>query len=159
MKRNVVLTLVVCVALTGVVGCSKQESAAKTEVMMETEPAAEQAAVEVRHDLVYACNCGPACDCGSISTTPGTCSCGTELAPAHVVAIIGHDAKLCMMGPDCTCKIDPEDDSKCTCPGNVKTVNLDGKGLYFCNCGGSCTCNYVDSEPGTCPCGSDLTTG
>ena len=159
MKERIVLVLVVCVALTGLQSCSKPEPAAESEVLAETEAVAGEAAAEVRHDLVYACNCGPDCDCGSISARPGTCSCGTELAAAHVVKIVGHDAKVCMMGPDCTCAIDPEDDGKCTCPGDVKTVNLDGKGLYFCNCGGSCTCNYVATEPGNCTCGMELVTG
>jgi hypothetical protein len=29
----------------------------------------------------YMCNCGPACACGTISQTPGKCSCGVEMAP------------------------------------------------------------------------------
>jgi hypothetical protein len=28
----------------------------------------------------YACNCGPACDCGTISQNPGNCVCGKEMA-------------------------------------------------------------------------------
>ena len=76
-----------------------------------------------------------------------------------VVKIDGHDAKVCMMGPDCTCEINAEDESKCTCPADIKAFNLDGKGLYFCNCGGSCTCNYVATEPGNCACGMELVTG
>ncbi len=30
----------------------------------------------------YACNCGPACDCGSIGQNPGKCVCGKEMKEA-----------------------------------------------------------------------------
>jgi hypothetical protein len=154
--KKIVLLMVVCVAMVAVLGCSKTEPVAETEMMVETEAVAADIAPAERHDIVYACNCGPECDCGSISTEPGNCSCGSELAAAHVLKVDGHDAKLCMMGPDCSCDIDAEDDTRCTCPGDVKTVSLDGSGLYFCNCGGSCTCNYVSAEPGNCACGMEL---
>ncbi len=61
-------------------------------------------------------------------------------------------------GGDCTCELNSEDPTKCTCGKEVKQVNLEGKGLYYCNCGGSCTCNFVASEPGTCACGMELVT-
>ena len=156
MKKCVVL-MVVCVAMIGLLSCSKTEPAAETEMAVVTEAVVgDDAAPAVRHDVVYVCNCGPACDCGSISTGPGTCTCGSELAAAHVVKIDGHDAKLCTHGAGCDCKIDAEDETKCTCGTDVRVVSLEGSGLYFCNCGGSCTCNYVSAEPGTCPCGKEL---
>jgi hypothetical protein len=125
------------------------------------EPAVETVVdevAEVRHDVVYACNCGPECDCGSISTEPGNCSCGSELAATHVVMVDGNDAKLCTCGGECDCEISAEDETKCSCGSDLKTVSLEGSGLYFCNCGGSCTCNFVSAEAGTCACGMELIT-
>lgn len=34
----------------------------------------------------YACDCGPACKCGSISQNPGKCVCGKEMAPVKEAA-------------------------------------------------------------------------
>ena len=130
MKKSV-LVMVVCIAMIGVLGCAKTEPVAETEMAVEAETAVNDAAPAARHDVVYACNCGPECDCGSIGTEPGTCSCGSELAAAHVVKIDGHDAKLCTHGADCDCQIDAEDESKCTCGADVKVVSLEGSGLYF----------------------------
>jgi hypothetical protein len=155
MKKGIVI-LVACLAMIAVLGCSKTEEATQTEVVIEQEPVAEETMAEVRHDLVYACNCGPECDCGSISTEAGACSCGSEMAAAHLIEVDGHDAKICTCGGDCDCEINAEDDTKCACGADVKTVSLEGKGLYFCNCGGSCTCNYVSAEPGNCACGMEL---
>jgi hypothetical protein len=155
MKKSILL-MVVCIAMIGVLGCAKTEPVAETEMAVEAEAVVNDAAPAERHDVVYVCNCGPSCDCGSIGTEPGTCSCGTELAAAHVVKIDGHDAKLCTHGADCDCTIDADDESKCTCGADVRVVSLEGSGLYYCNCGGSCTCNFVSSEPGNCACGAEL---
>ena len=155
MKKSAVLTLVLCVSIVAVLGCSKAEQVAET-VVVETEAVVEETAPEARHDVVYACNCGPECACGSVSTEPGTCTCGSELAAAHVVKVDGHDAKLCTCGEACDCEINAEDETKCSCGADIKTVSLEGSGLYFCNCGGSCTCNFVSAEPGKCACGMDL---
>jgi hypothetical protein len=154
MKKSILL-LVVCVAMVGALSCSKTEPVAETEMAIETEAVVEETGEAERHDTVYVCNCGPECDCGSISTEAGTCSCGTELAVAHIVKVDGHDAKLCAHG-GCDCEIDAEDETKCTCGAEVRTVSLEGSGLYFCNCGGSCTCNFVSAEPGNCACGMEL---
>jgi hypothetical protein len=154
MKKK--LTIWACIAVIGVLGCSRPE----TVVEIEQEPAVDNVAgnaiATVRHDVIYVCGCGPGCDCNSVSADKGTCSCGSELVAAHVVMVEGHDAKICTCGNDCRCEIDAEDTSKCSCGSAVKTVSLEGKGLYFCNCGGSCTCNYVSAEPGTCTCGMEL---
>jgi hypothetical protein len=93
-----------------------------------------------------------------VSLEPGTCSCGKELAKAHMLRIDGNVATVCMCSGDCTCKLDPADPTKCTCGQPVKQVSLEGKGLYYCNCGGSCTCNHVAGEPGECHCGMALVT-
>lgn len=152
MKKNVLL-MVVCVAMIGILGCAETEPVA--EPVVETEAVVEEVAAE-RHDVVYVCNCGPECDCGSIGTEAGTCSCGSELVAAHVVKVDGHDAKLCTCAEGCDCEINAEDETKCSCGSDLRTVSLEGSGLYFCNCGGSCTCNYVSAEPGNCDCGMEL---
>jgi hypothetical protein len=155
MKKNL-LIVVMCVAVIGVMGCARSEPVAETEVAVEAAPAAEETTVAVRHDVVYVCNCGSDCDCGSISTGVGTCDCGSEMAAAHVVKVDGHDAKICTCSEGCDCEIDAADETKCSCGADLKTVSLEGKGLYFCNCGGSCTCNFVSAEPGNCACGMEL---
>jgi hypothetical protein len=142
--KKCILVLIVGVAMIGFLGCSKTEPVAETDMVIETAPAVEETESAERHDVVYACNCGSECDCGSISNEAGNCSCGSEMAAAHVVKVDGHDARLCTCADGCDCEIDAEDES------------LEGSGLYFCNCGGSCTCNFVSSEPGNCACGMEL---
>ena len=152
------LTLFVCVALVVALGCSKPAPVVETETI--AEPAAESTVetAEARHDVVYVCGCGPDCNCGSISTEPGNCDCGTALVWAHVVKVEGNDALLCTCAEGCDCTIDASDDTKCSCGNEVRRASLEGSGLWFCNCGGSCTCNHVSSEPGVCGCGMDLIT-
>ena len=36
---------------------------------------------------IYACNCGPACQCGTLSTAPGKCTCDKEMVKAKVVKV------------------------------------------------------------------------
>lgn len=106
--------------------------------------------------VVYWCDCGPECKCNSVSTKPGTCSCGKEMAGGHVVFTEGNTALACTCGPTCTCKIDPNDHTKCGCGKPIRRINLEGTGLYFCNCGGSCGCNTLSDKPGPCKCGMPL---
>jgi hypothetical protein len=106
--------------------------------------------------VIYWCACGPECTCNSVSTKPGTCSCGKEMAGGHVVFMEGTTALACTCGPACTCAIDPKDHTKCGCGKPIKRINLEGTGLYFCNCGGSCGCNTVSDKPGACTCGMPL---
>lgn len=161
MKRTYVMMLAICIVAIGVSGCSKTEPVAETETVEVAEAVVESVVEEVpaaRHDVVYACNCGPECDCGSIGTEAGNCSCGSELVATHVVKVDGNDAKLCTCGNDCDCEIDAEDETKCSCGSDLRTVSLEGSGLYFCNCGGSCTCNFISAEAGNCACGMELVT-
>lgn len=163
MRNWNVVMLCVCCALVATVGCSKPEPAVEAEADAVIETAAAEVMVAdaedaVRHDLLYVCNCGPECECNSVSTEAGTCTCGTELTAAHMVKVVGNEALLCSCGSDCTCEIDPADDSKCACGKDVRRVSLEGTGIYYCNCGGSCTCNYVSAEPGSCACGMELIT-
>ncbi|MFV2072144.1 MAG: hypothetical protein ACC742_05765, partial [Thermoanaerobaculales bacterium] len=139
MKKSLLLALVVGIAMIGVLSCSKTAPVAETEVVVETEGAAtaENAEPAERHDMVYACACGPDCDCGSVSIEDGTCSCGGEMAAAHVVKVDGNDALLCTCGDSCECEIDAADDTKCACGADLKRVSLEGNGLYHCACGES----------------------
>jgi len=163
MKKSGLMMLITCCVMVAVIGCNRSETAveAGTEAaagVAVAEVATDDAEAAVRHDVVYACNCGPDCTCGSVSTEAGPCSCGSEMAATHVVKVEGHDALLCTCSGDCTCEIDAEDETKCACGKELKRVSLEGSGLYFCNCGGSCTCNFISAEPGKCSCGMELIT-
>jgi hypothetical protein len=106
--------------------------------------------------VIYWCNCGADCKCNSVSTKPGNCSCGKEMAGGHVVYTEGNVVLACTCGPQCSCAIDPKDHTKCGCGKPVKRIDLTGTKLYFCNCKGSCGCNVVSDQPGTCRCGMEL---
>jgi len=115
------------------------------------------AAEEERQDVLYTCNCGPACKCNTVSTKPGACTCGAPLKWGHVIKIEGNEAILCQCAEGCKCSgLNAEDPSKCACGTPVKRMSLEKTGIYFCNCGGSCTCNTVSDKPGTCKCGMEL---
>jgi len=106
-----------------------------------------------RKDLLYSCACGESCDCGTVSTKPGKCSCGKEMRETHVLKVEGDEAIVCTCGGGCKCELDAKDPTKCGCGKAVDWVDLKGSGLYFCNCGGSCMCNTVSGKPGECKCG------
>ena len=153
------LYFVSCVAFLALaLGCGgvPSETVATTESSVEQAPA--EAAVEVRYDTVYTCNCGDDCDCDTVATEPGPCTCGNELMAAHVVKVEENEALLCTCEAGCTCEINADDETKCGCGSDVKRVSFEGSGLYYCNCGGSCTCNHVSAEAGKCGCGMDLVT-
>jgi hypothetical protein len=156
MKQGMLLVLTFCGVLLAGCGGGPMETAEQVETVAEAP--AEEAAEAARHDVVYVCNCGPECTCGSVANTPGSCSCGEELAWAHLVKVEEHEALLCTCAEGCSCEIDPDDPSKCACGQPIRRVSLEGTGLYFCNCGGSCTCNYVADAPGQCSCGMELIT-
>jgi hypothetical protein len=146
-------------ALIVTLGCGGQtaDTPAPAEEVAETAPAEEQPAVVVRHDLLYVCNCGPDCDCGTVSTEPGTCGCGSDLVEGRMLMVDGSVASLCTCGPECACEIG-EDGETCGCGNEIKKAELAGTGIYYCNCGGSCKCNFASAEPGTCSCGMELIT-
>jgi len=126
-------------------------------VLSLTTPAVHTEEAEVaRKDVVYSCACGPECDCNTVSTKAGECTCGKELEAGHVVKIEGHEALVCTCSAECTCSLNDEDPTQCACGKQIKRVNLEGTGIYFCNCGDSCTCNTVSEEPGDCKCGMKL---
>jgi hypothetical protein len=159
--KKMFLMLCVCCAIVAAVGCGQSQEVAETDVAVETvaaEMVMEDAEVAERNDVLYVCNCGPECDCGSVSVEPGTCTCGTELVAVHMVKVEGSEALLCTCGDDCDCEINAEDETKCGCGKDIRRVSLEGSGIYYCNCGGSCTCNFASDEPGNCACGMELIT-
>jgi len=159
--KKTFFVLSVCCAIVAAVGCGQSREVAETDAAVETvaaEMVMEEAEAAVRNDVLYVCACGPECECGSVSAEAGTCTCGTELAPVHMVKVEGNEALLCTCGGDCTCEINADDETKCACGSDVRRVSFEGSGLYYCNCGGSCTCNFVSTEPGTCACGMELVT-
>lgn len=85
----------------------------------------------------YVCNCGEGCDCQTISSKPGKCSCDQDLVEAEVARV--EEAKAFF-------KADGWEEER---PFN--TV-----GQYVCNCGPTCTCNTISQKPGTCSCGVEL---
>lgn len=110
-----------------------------------------------RNDVLYTCNCGPDCNCNSVSTKPGKCACGVEMKWGHILKVEGNEAILCQCAEGCKCGgLDPKDPTKCLCGTKVKRVSLEGSGIFFCNCGGSCHCNTVSDKPGDCKCGMKL---
>jgi hypothetical protein len=162
MKRPFLLPIAVACVFLVSCGGPTQEATAPTEPATaddtHVETAAVTEAVEARNDVVYACSCGPDCTCNTVTTAPGTCSCGEELGWAHLVKVESDEALVCSCSEGCTCAIDPEDETKCGCGKDLRRVSFKGTGLHYCNCGGSCTCNHVSSEPGKCHCGMDLVT-
>lgn len=112
-----------------------------------------------RTDVLYSCDCGPSCECNTLATKPGKCTCGVPLKWGHVLKVEGNEALLCQCGEGCQCVgLNPENASQCVCGTPVKRVNLAGSGIYFCNCGGACSCNWVSAQSGKCKCGMDLKT-
>ena len=158
MKSLFYVVMMAVLAFTMACGGSSTEAPAVVEEVVVEEAPALEVVVEARNDLVYVCSCGPDCECGAVSTEPGTCDCGSELVQTHLLMVDGNVASICTCGGDCTCEIDAEDPTQCGCGKPVKQISLEGKGLYYCNCGGSCKCNHVSSEPGTCGCGMELVT-
>lgn len=104
---------------------------------------------------IYWCGAadGPA---SGVGVTPGTCPDGTPKSAGHAVFIEGTTALVCTCGAGCSCKIDPNDHSKCGCGKPVRKVELAGSGLFYCNCMGACGCGVVSAQPGKCKCGMEL---
>lgn len=155
--KNAGLMLIAAIVLTLGCGGSPAEVAAPAEEVGEAAPVVE-AVAEVRHDQLYVCACED-CDCGAVATVAGNCGCGTEMAETHLLKVEGNEALVCSCGSGCSCDLDAEDATKCSCGSDVKRVSLEGTGVYYCNCGGSCTCKYASAEAGNCTCGMELIGG
>ncbi len=89
-------------------------------------------------DVVYACNCGPGCDCGTLSSSPGKCVCGKDLVQTKVMGVGGGKAIL-------------------LAEGWQKDRIFSTVGKYACNCGPACKCNTISQKPGKCVCGAEMT--
>ena len=128
---------------------------ALTVSLLHTAPATAETDTD-RQDLLYTCACGKSCDCGTVSTKPGKCSCGKEMRESHVLKVEGNEAIVCTCGGGCKCALENNDSTQCGCGKTVERINLKGAGVYFCNCGGSCKCNTLSDAPGDCNCGMKL---
>ena len=84
----------------------------------------------------YVCNCD-GCDCNTISSKEGKCSCGNDLVKAEVTKV--DDARAHFKAESW------EADRP------LKTV-----GKYVCACGPTCTCKTISQKPGKCGCGTEL---
>jgi hypothetical protein len=84
---------------------------------------------------VYACNCGAACDCNTLSNNPGKCTCGVDLAKVKVKSVGDGTAVLLFGGEERTFKT---------------------KGKYACACGEKCPCHTISQKPGKCTCGVEM---
>jgi hypothetical protein len=121
MKRNATLAILLALALAA--GSLAFASAGKVDFKAG--------------DDVYACGCGDACDCLTISYKAGPCSCGKELVKAKVAAV--EDGKVLV-------KAD----------GWEKARAFKSSGAYVCACGEACPCKTISQKPGKCGCGKDL---
>lgn len=91
-------------------------------------------------DEVYACNCGEACPCDTMSNSAGKCTCGAEMAKAKVVEagedavqleaegwgeareFATHGKYTCACPPECPCDTISQNAGKCTCDVEMKPV-------------------------------------
>ncbi len=85
-------------------------------------------------DQVYACGCGSACPCQTISNRTGQCGCGHDLVKATVAKVGEGTADLEFAKETRT----------------FKTV-----GKFVCGCGADC-CQTISQSAGKCGCGKDL---
>lgn len=142
------LAVLFLVASLGVLaGCSEK-------AQPESQPA--DAADVTAASVLYACNCGDACTCSSVSTAAGKCGCGEDLKAFHPLMVDGDTALLCGCGGECTCTLADAEATTCGCGKAVKKVSLAGSGIYFCNCEDACSCNTFSTQPGQCKCGMAL---
>lgn len=109
---------------------------------------------KAKSPVYYVCDCGPDCNCNSMSKKPGNCTCNKKMRQMHLLEIDGDTALFCTCGAGCECKINPDDKTQCGCNKPVKKVSLKGK--YVCACGPDCKCGSISDKPGKCKCGSEM---
>jgi hypothetical protein len=131
--RNSILfgIVVVMVAAAVMVGISNPTATAGQKEEVQLRPSMELSV----GDEVYACNCGEACPCDTLSRNPGQCTCGVDLVKAKVKKVEPGTAVLEIKGKEKT----------------FKTV-----GKYACACGLQCKCNTISQNPGNCTCGVEM---
>ena len=86
-------------------------------------------------DTVYVCGCGAGCNCGTVSSTQGTCACGKDLVKSSVSRV--ENGKLAYMV-------------------NGTEMSVPATGKYVCACGSGCNCKTISQKPGKCGCGGAL---
>jgi hypothetical protein len=86
---------------------------------------------------IFACNCGEACPCNTLSRNPGKCTCGVEMVKAKVVKAGDGTAAL-------------------LAPGWEKARTFKTVGKYACACGPQCNCDTISQNPGKCTCGVEM---
>ncbi len=86
---------------------------------------------------VYACNCGEACKCDTMSNNAGKCSCGKEMVKAQVTKAEEGKAFLKAAGWE-------------------KERSFKTTGQYACACGPTCKCDTISQNPGNCTCGTEM---
>jgi len=88
-------------------------------------------------DEVYVCNCGPGCDCLTMSRKEGSCVCKKPMVKAKVL------------------KVD-KDLATVQAPGWEKPRDFRTVGKYACACGPSCDCGTISQKQGECVCGKPM---
>ena len=84
---------------------------------------------------MYACNCGSACRCDTLATTPGKCTCGYELVKAKIVRV--EEGKVVLMAK-----------------GWDKERTFKTAGKYVSNCPVGCPPGTtISQKPGKCALG------
>ena len=86
---------------------------------------------------VYVCNCGPSCNCHTMSMKEGNCTCGNKMVKGKVT------------------KVD-KDVAYVQAEGWEKPRAYNTQGKYMCACGPSCNCGTISQNPGKCVCGNDM---
>lgn len=88
-------------------------------------------------DEIYACACGEACACLTMSNNAGKCTCGKDMVKAKVSSIEDGKAML-----------------KAEAWDKPRPFKLAAQ--YACACPPECTCNTQSQNPGKCTCGKDM---
>lgn len=91
-------------------------------------------------DEAYVCNCGPSCDCMTMSKKPGECVCGKPLVKAKVAYTEGDWAVMKIADGD----------------GGFRLQAFKTVGKYACACDAGCDCNTISQKPGKCVCGREM---
>ena len=86
-------------------------------------------------DTIFVCQCGKACNCGTMSYKAGNCGCGKELIKTTVART--ENGRVFY-------KLDE------------KEFSAPSTGRYVCPCGTGCGCGTVSQKPGKCACGKQL---
>lgn len=86
-------------------------------------------------DAVYACACGEACECKTLSRNPGKCTCGKDLGKGVITSVKGDVAMV---------KLESQE------------LAFPTKAKYACDCGEACKCGSIGQKPGKCTCGKEM---